>query len=54
MTRLADGIEIYDATQATLKKVMATFRPPQKIKLSEWIEKEIRLPSTVSAGTGAD
>lgn len=29
---------------------MTTFRPPQKINLSEWIEKEIRLPSTVSTG----
>jgi phage terminase large subunit GpA-like protein len=29
---------------------MATFRPPQKINLSEWIEKEIVLPATVSPG----
>lgn len=37
-------------TLATLKKVMATLRPPPKIKLSEWIEKEIHLPATVSPG----
>ncbi len=39
-------------TLATLKKVMATLRPPQKINLSEWMEKEIRLPSTVSGVPG--
>ena len=29
---------------------MATLRPPQKINLSEWIEKEVILPATVSPG----
>jgi hypothetical protein len=48
MTKLADGIEIYDTDASDTEEVMATFRPPQKLKLSEWIEKEIRRPSTVS------
>ena len=39
-------------TLATLKRVIATLRPPQKINLSEWMEKEIRLPQTVSAVPG--
>lgn len=39
-------------TLATLKRVIATLRPPQKINLSEWMEKEIRLPATVSAVPG--
>src|SRR5690606_410291 len=45
-------MSILTPTLATLKKVMATLRPPQKINLSEWMEKEIRLPAPVSAVPG--
>ena len=31
---------------------MATFRPPQKIKVSDWVEKEIHLPKTVAHVSG--
>ena len=34
------------------RDVFATLRPPQKVALSEWVEQNVYLPSTVAAQPG--
>ncbi|MGV8832547.1 MAG: phage terminase large subunit family protein [Devosia sp.] len=42
----------YQAATATLTRALRSLRPPPKLKLSEFIEREVRLPDDVSALPG--